>query len=278
MPNLTPNLNLKKTIWDKEPADIRIFNENMDIIDEEIKKNSDLLDNKKIDKELLWETFHKHGEDKNVKGYSNIQFNQLGLCSIYYSGNKNLIDGQPTDYGQLINIPADKGDESTQLWLDQMAGRLFARKGNSDTPIGDQKFLEFANVEQVDLKFDKAGGTIKGPVEIYGDTPFIDFHNSSSSQDYTTRIIDNGNGLEYWKNLFKVFSFDEVALTKNVVSDVRLSGLARVEIWNKTIDTYSPGRVICGVEKDNHESNIDWVRYATLQKKVGNTWYTVAVE
>lgn len=172
MPDLTPNLNLKKTIWDKEPADIRIFNENMDIIDEEIteiKKNSDLLDNKKIDKELLWETFHKHGEDKNVKGYSNIQFNQLGLCSIYYIGNKNLIDGQPTDYGQLINIPANQNTESTQLWLDQMGGRLFSRKGNTDTPIKDQPFKEFANVEQLELKFDKAGGTITDDVVMQKD-------------------------------------------------------------------------------------------------------------
>lgn len=41
MPDLTPNLNLKKTIWDKEPADIRIFNENMDIIDENFIKKFD---------------------------------------------------------------------------------------------------------------------------------------------------------------------------------------------------------------------------------------------
>lgn len=36
MPELTPNLNLKKPIWDTEVADIRVFNENMDIIDEKI--------------------------------------------------------------------------------------------------------------------------------------------------------------------------------------------------------------------------------------------------
>ena len=41
MPDLTPNLNLKKTIWDKEPADIRVFNENMDIIDENFIKKFD---------------------------------------------------------------------------------------------------------------------------------------------------------------------------------------------------------------------------------------------
>lgn len=128
-----------------------------------------ILNDKKMDKNLLWETFHKHGEDKNVKGYSNIQFNQLGLCSIYYSGNKNLIDGQPTDYGQLITIPANKNTESTQLWLDQMGGRLFSRKGNTDTPIKDQPFKEFANVEQVNLKFDKSGGTITNDVTIQRD-------------------------------------------------------------------------------------------------------------
>lgn len=41
MPVLTPNLKLKKTIWDKEPADIRVFNENLDIIDENFIKKFD---------------------------------------------------------------------------------------------------------------------------------------------------------------------------------------------------------------------------------------------
>ena len=41
MPDLTPNLKLKKPIWDKEPADIRVLNENMDTIDENFIKKFD---------------------------------------------------------------------------------------------------------------------------------------------------------------------------------------------------------------------------------------------
>lgn len=40
MPELTPNLNLKKTNWDTEVADIRVFNDNMDILDEELIKKA----------------------------------------------------------------------------------------------------------------------------------------------------------------------------------------------------------------------------------------------
>lgn len=40
MPELTPNLNLKKPNWDTEVADIRVFNDNMDILDEELIKKA----------------------------------------------------------------------------------------------------------------------------------------------------------------------------------------------------------------------------------------------
>ena len=54
MPDLTPNLNLKKPNWDTEAADIRVFNDNMDIIDEKItdgNKTIQNLEEKKQNKE-----------------------------------------------------------------------------------------------------------------------------------------------------------------------------------------------------------------------------------
>lgn len=54
MPDLTPNLNLKKPNWDTEAADIRVFNDNMDIIDEKItdgNKTIQDLEEKKQNKE-----------------------------------------------------------------------------------------------------------------------------------------------------------------------------------------------------------------------------------
>lgn len=54
MPDLTPNLNLKKPNWDTDVADIRVFNDNMDIIDEKITDGNEAiqgLEEKKQNKE-----------------------------------------------------------------------------------------------------------------------------------------------------------------------------------------------------------------------------------
>lgn len=45
-----------------------------------------------------------------------------------------------------------------------------------------------------DAFFEK-GVTTHGEVEMYGDTPHIDFHHANSTDDYTTRIIENERGL-----------------------------------------------------------------------------------
>ena len=265
-------------------------------------------------------------------------------------------------------------------------------------------------------KFDKIGGTVNGDVavtggltvngvtaiksqqlEIYGKTPYIDFHYNNESNDFTSRFIDNGSGLEYvdssgknfnlrnvltssilpslyqkggyltdfdgtygdfikktpngvypafgstltklgipssvygygslivnctsnfglvmiyipdnqmnfwfwssynvvnnptkrfddtagtgvvWRNLAQTKTDIGLGNVENVpqVTDVRFTGLANIDTWNQRIDTYSAGRVICGVRKDSTGPNIDGVYYATMQKKVAGTWYTLAVE
>jgi len=44
--------------------------------------------------------------------------------------------------------------------------------------------------------------TLKGAVEIYGSTPYIDFHFGNSTSDYTSRIIESTSGtLSIPKNL-----------------------------------------------------------------------------
>lgn len=265
-------------------------------------------------------------------------------------------------------------------------------------------------------KFDKIGGTVNGNVtvtgtftvngattiksqqlEIYGNTPYIDFHYNNESNDFTSRFIDNGSGLEYvdssgknfnlrnvltssilpslyqkggyltdfdgtygdfikknpngvyaafgstltklgipssvygygslivnctsnyglvmiyipdnqmnfwfwssynvvnnptkrfddtagtgrvWRNLVQTKTDVGLGNVENVaqVTDVRFTGLVNTDTWNKSINTYSAGRVICGVRKDSQDYNIDGVYYATMQKKVAGTWYTLAVE
>lgn len=99
----------------------------------------------------LWNGMHHYPVNYAPSDTSNVGWNRLGFCSIYY--NMNKINNQPTQRGQLINIPADSHEESTQLWIEQHTGNLFSRGGNGDTPINDTQFMRFAilgEVEQAD--------------------------------------------------------------------------------------------------------------------------------
>ena len=102
----------------------------------------------------LWEGMHTYPNNYVPSDVSNMGWNKLGFCSIYY--NTLVLNNQPTQYGQLINIPATKdGNESTQLWIDQAYGCIRCRGGNSaivvnDTPfkligIGPDEHLHFPN-------------------------------------------------------------------------------------------------------------------------------------
>lgn len=95
----------------------------------------------------LWEGMHSYPVNYVPSDLSNLGWNQLGFCSIYYTQNK--INKQPTQYGQLINIPADENNESTQLWIKQASGTLFSRGGNGNSRVNDTAFKQFATLDDV---------------------------------------------------------------------------------------------------------------------------------
>ena len=49
--------------------------------------------------------------------------------------------------------------------------------------------IPMGNIETNTIKVNQSG------LELYGQTPFIDFHHNSSSSDYTSRIIEEDNGV-----------------------------------------------------------------------------------
>nr|DAE37721.1 MAG TPA: hypothetical protein [Bacteriophage sp.] len=54
----------------------------------------------------------------------------------------------------------------------------------------------FADAATFDGSAKLNGGTeFYGEIEVYGDTPHVDFHHANSTDDYTTRIIENERGL-----------------------------------------------------------------------------------
>ena len=71
----------------------------------------------------LWDTLHSYGINYVPSNTTNNGWNSLGFASIYYT--QTMLPLQPTQYGQLINIPAANTDESTQLWIEQISGRLY---------------------------------------------------------------------------------------------------------------------------------------------------------
>lgn len=77
----------------------------------------------------------------------------------------------------------------------------------------------------------KCGNSVYGNtyIELYGPTPYIDFHFGSSTADYTSRIIEKANGVLTCEKAFTVGS----ALTVNGIT--YLSGYLRI---NNADDTY----------------------------------------
>ena len=96
----------------------------------------------------LWNGMHHYPVNYVPSDTSNEGWNSLGFCSIYY--DDYTIDNQPTQCGQLINIAANVGFESTQLWIEQDYGTLFSRGGNGSIPINGVPFKRFATLDEVE--------------------------------------------------------------------------------------------------------------------------------
>jgi hypothetical protein len=89
---------------------------------------------------------------------TNAALNALGVFMSFFNQN-NKIANQPTQYGQLLNLPADKGSESTQLWIDQPTGKMFHRGGNGSIAINDTSFKRFLDTDDL-----SAAGVVAGDV------------------------------------------------------------------------------------------------------------------
>lgn len=92
-----------------------------------------------ITPQSLWKCLHSYPMNYVPSDTSNAGWSKLGFCIIYYTERK--INNQPTSYGQLINIPVDKNNEVSQLWIVQPKGTILSRGGNTNQKINDQPFL-----------------------------------------------------------------------------------------------------------------------------------------
>nr|DAY86593.1 MAG TPA: hypothetical protein [Caudoviricetes sp.] len=105
----------------------------------------------------LWNYLHRLGINPTLPT-TNAALNALGVFLSYFT-QKDKIANQPGQYGQLLNLPADKGSESTQLWIEQPTGRMYHRGGNGAIAINDTPFKRFLDTDDL-----SAAGVVAGDV------------------------------------------------------------------------------------------------------------------
>ncbi len=92
-----------------------------------------------IDNTSLYNYLHRLGLNPALPT-TNKELCDLGIFSSYFYSY--IIKNQPTQWGQLINIPASSS-EAAQLWLEQGSSNLYYRTGNASHPIEEQPFTRF---------------------------------------------------------------------------------------------------------------------------------------
>lgn len=111
-----------------------------------------------VGNDVLWDYLHRLGENPTLPTTNNA-LNALGMFMSYFD-RVNKIANQPSQYGQLINIPATKeGVESTQLWIEQSSGRMHHRGGYGSIAINDTPFKRFLDTDDL-----SAAGVVAGNV------------------------------------------------------------------------------------------------------------------
>lgn len=105
----------------------------------------------------LWDYLHRIGVNPTLPT-TNDALNALGVFMSFFS-QKDKIANQPTQYGQLLNLPANKSVESTQLWIEQPTGKMYHRGGNGSIAINDTPFKRFLDTDDL-----SAAGVVAGDV------------------------------------------------------------------------------------------------------------------
>ena len=120
---------------------------------------------------ILYDALHKYGSNYVPSDVSNKGWTSLGTFISYYS--KKLLNNQPSQYGQLINLCADKGNEATQIWVDQCSGKLAFRGGNGSKVMNDMAFTYVATEDKAGVIDGDVSNANSWWVKIGGVIPII---------------------------------------------------------------------------------------------------------
>lgn len=137
----------------------------------------------------LWDYLHRLGVNPTLPT-TNAALNALGVFMSYFD-QKDKIANQPRPYGQLLNLPADKGSESAQLWIEQANGNIYHRGGNSSITINDAPFKRFLDTDDLSAAGVVAGNVSNATawwVKLGGAVPLIIQGGYSSAGSFTYPI------------------------------------------------------------------------------------------
>lgn len=99
-----------------------------------------------IDNNALFNYLHRVGYNATLPT-TNAEINKLGIFSVYYDVD-NTINNQPSQYGQLINIPGSQY-APMQMWISQPQGKIYMRGGNSSIPIDGVAFRRVLDADDM---------------------------------------------------------------------------------------------------------------------------------
>ena len=120
---------------------------------------------------LLYDALHKYGNNYVPSDVTNKGWTSLGTFISYYT--QKVLNNQPTQYGQLINLCADKSNEATQIWLDQCSGKLAFRGGNGSKAMNDMAFTYVATEDKAGVVDGNVSNANSWWVKLSGVIPLI---------------------------------------------------------------------------------------------------------
>lgn len=176
-------------------------------------KINSVINNPLAGDKVLWEYLHRFGGDFKLPS-TNLEIGKLGVFSSYYITEKTF-PHQPTQYGQLINIPASTTYESTQLWIDQPSGKIYHRGGNASISVSSTPFKRFLDTDDISAVgvvagdvsnpnswWVKLGGTIpliiQGGYASVNNGGYVGFPISFNSNCASLAMQNDGNYCQYY--------------------------------------------------------------------------------
>lgn len=99
-----------------------------------------------IDNNALFNYLHRVGYNAKLPT-TNAEINKLGIFSVYYDV-ANTINNQPSQYGQLINIPGSQY-APMQMWISHPQGKIYMRGGNGSIPIDGVAFRRVLDADDM---------------------------------------------------------------------------------------------------------------------------------